>query len=159
MQKTFTPKVTETKTVHTYVTVTDKKKGASTTTKTATITNPETITTTSTATEKKTIDVKKSITESAPAHFTPIQQSLPGSSNSTTDGKERRSVEEIEKRNSPPAYGYGGKKYPKEVKCDKYTNDKHCVTKKVTKTKTITAYPYTVTIKVSTRFILVVVPH
>jgi hypothetical protein len=147
---TSTPKVTKTETVKSYTTVTDPKKKVSTTTKTVTASTGTVVTTTSTVTASTSIDATKSITNPAPAVFTPVQSSLPGASFEPFQGADvpKRSVESIEERNSPPQ-GYGlGKTYPKQVTCHKYSKDKHCVTKKVTKTKTITAKPYTVTVKV-----------
>ncbi|KJX95035.1 hypothetical protein TI39_contig4140g00003 [Zymoseptoria brevis] len=148
------PQVIETVTVESYVTVTDLKNGVSTTTKTVTVSQGITATSTVTATTK--IDVKKTVIVPAPAHFTPVQSSLPGSTNGTNT---KRSDEGLKRRKSPNPPSYGTKSYPKSVVCHKHTNEENCVTKKETAMMTYAGSPHTETLSVTKAAISIVCPN
>ncbi|SMQ49250.1 unnamed protein product [Zymoseptoria tritici ST99CH_3D7] len=148
------PQVIETVTVDSYATVTDLKNGVSTTTTTVTVSQGITVTSTITATTK--IDVKKTVIVPAPAHFTPVQSSLPGSTNGTNA---KRSEEALERRDSPNPPSYGTKSYPKSVLCHKYTNNENCVTKKETAMMTYAVNSHTETLTVTKAATSIVCPN
>ncbi|GIZ44641.1 hypothetical protein CKM354_000783300 [Cercospora kikuchii] len=145
---TKTPKYTTTKTEYTKTYVTDPKKDTSTVVVTITTsTKKVTDTKTSTSTATTTKSVTSTVTKPAPANFTPIQSSLPNSSNSGDAGgapRRKRSERQLAERASNGGYG---KSYPKKVTCHKYTKDKNCATKYVTTTKTAYAHTKTYTEK------------
>ncbi|CAK1362500.1 hypothetical protein CB0940_05282 [Cercospora beticola] len=145
---TKTPKYTTTRTEYTTTYVTEPNKYTSTVVVTVTTsTKKATDTKTSTSTSTSTKSVTSTVTERAPANFTPIQSSLPNSSNSGAAGgapRRKRSETQLTKRASNKGYG---KSYPKKVTCHKYTKDKNCATKYVTTTKTVYAHPKTYTEK------------
>ena len=152
MHKTITPKVTETDTDYAYTTITNPKKGTSTTTTTITKKTSSLCTTTSTSTASTTTTITLTLTAPAPPHFTPIQSSLPGSSNGTLNDIppefKRDAGTGLGKRDSPHGYSSNMKTYPKKVVCDKYKTSSQCSTTTVTKTKKSTAKPKTVHVKV-----------
>jgi hypothetical protein len=145
MSTTVTPKVTWTKTV--CVTVTDRRKGVCSVTETKTVKKQTTTTKISTSTVCTSKDVTSTYTAPAPANFTPIQSSLPGSANGTISAK--RSVNNLKKRNSPPVYEHKAHAYPEMVMCKKYTQHNQCKAEQVKTTMTLTAKPRTITVEVN----------
>lgn len=149
MYTTKTPRYTTTKTEYTTTYVTDPNKYTSTVVVTViTSTKKVTDTKTSTSTSTSTKSITSTVTERAPANFTPIQSSLPNSSNSGAAGgapRRKRSENQLTKRASNKGYG---KSYPKKVTCHKYSKDKNCATKYITTTKTVYAHTQTFTAKV-----------
>ncbi|KAI5359518.1 hypothetical protein Slin15195_G071450 [Septoria linicola] len=123
--KTVTPKVYKTTTKTSYTTITNPYKDTSTVVETVTKGATTVTTSTSISTAVTTVSSTSTSNVPAPAGFTPILESLPGSSFTEDD------------------VGSPGKTYPKQVTCHKYTSDKKCAIKKVTVTKTSTAKPYT----------------
>ncbi|KAM3420636.1 hypothetical protein BST61_g3893 [Cercospora zeina] len=147
---TKTPKTTKTETKYENSYVTDPNKGTSTVTVTVTTsTTSVTGTTTSTSTTTTTTSVTSTSTAPAPATFTPIQSSLPDSSNSgSAGGAPMRKRAESRLSNRAPKNSYG-RAYPKKVTCHKYTKNRTCQTKKVTTTKTVYAHTETHTKKIT----------
>ncbi|KAF2214105.1 hypothetical protein CERZMDRAFT_96133 [Cercospora zeae-maydis SCOH1-5] len=125
-------------------TVTDGKKGTSTSIIYTEITTTSNSVSTSTSTSTSVVQVLKETVAPAPAGFIPVRSSLPDST-FTNNTRRRRSPDTLRKRNSRTQ-----KQYPKGVQCNVYTRSKHCVIKHRTVTKTKQAsYPQTIPVKMT----------